>query len=144
MGVGTPTTGASPSARRCPGGTPFAYLPFEPDAGPSCGENSVNAGQAGLYDGFSINGGHEYAEAITDPYPSSGWADANGEENGDKCAWTNLADIGWSGARYAVQSLWSNASHGCVLQLPTPTPTPTPLRPRRPLPQAPSRRSAAP
>lgn len=31
---------------------------------------------------------HELVEAVTDPDPASGWVDANGYENADKCAWT--------------------------------------------------------
>ena len=31
---------------------------------------------------------HELEESTTDPYPLSGWADSQGGENGDKCAWT--------------------------------------------------------
>ena len=63
-------------------------------------------------------------ETITDPFPSSGWLDGSGPENGDKCPWINsghgeAADISMGGASYAVQSLWSNAinanSGGCVL-----------------------------
>ncbi len=95
-------------------GTAFAYLPYQPDAGGSCGANSVNGGPRGVYDGFSIIGGHEYAEAITDPYPASGWLDASGAENGDKCAWFNIGNASMGGQAFAVQSLWSNAAGGCV------------------------------
>jgi serine protease len=79
----------------------------------------------GYFDGFSIVGGHEYAETITDPYPNSGWLDSRGSENGDKCAWLSGAvqgaagNISLGGRNFAVQSLWSNAfnggSGGCVL-----------------------------
>jgi hypothetical protein len=31
---------------------------------------------------------HELEEAVTDPDPRSGWVDAGGAENADKCAWT--------------------------------------------------------
>jgi hypothetical protein len=31
---------------------------------------------------------HELEEAVTDPDPRSGWTDAQGAENADKCAWT--------------------------------------------------------
>ena len=86
--------------------------------------NFVNGGSSGYFDGFSIVGGHEYAETITDPYPNSGWLDGRGAENGDKCAWISsgqgaAANISLGGNNYAVQSLWSNAfnngSGGCVL-----------------------------
>ena len=84
---------------------------------------SNNAFGNGYFDGFSIVGGHEYAETITDPYPDTGWLDRFAAENGDKCAWISsgqgaAADISLGGASYAVQSLWSNAfnnrSGGCV------------------------------
>ena len=101
-----PIGGPLPSA-----GTAFAYLPFQPDAGGSCGANSVNGDSRGVYDGFSIIGGHEYAEAITDPYPATGWLDASGAENGDKCAWTGLENNPNAGG-FPTQPLWSNASNG--------------------------------
>lgn len=125
---------------------PFAYLPFMPDAGRACGVNSVYGPQSrfggadsfghGYFDGYSIVGGHEYAEAITDPFPTTGWIDAGGEENGDKCQWSGReTDFEFpNGQHYAVQPTWSNSAGGCALSSgvnpvtppPTPTPTPTP------------------
>ena len=106
------------------GSMSYSYVPYQPDAGAACGMNFVNPGNSGYFDGFSIVGGHEYAETITDPYPNSGWLDGRGAENGDKCAWISsgqgaAANISLGGNNYAVQSLWSNAfnggSGGCVL-----------------------------
>ena len=103
------------------GNLPYAYLPYQPDAGASCGENFVNATANsygnGYFDGFSIVGGHEYAEANTDPVPSSGWVDRRGAENGDKCAWSTLStNITLSNQHYyAVQPLWSNTASGCAV-----------------------------
>lgn len=111
------------------GNLSYAYVPYQPDAGTSCGMNFVNALDNsygnGYFDGFSIVGGHEYAETITDPYPSSGWLDGGGSENGDKCAWLSsgqgaAANVNLGGGHsFAVQSLWSNAFNrgggGCVL-----------------------------
>jgi serine protease len=109
----------------------YSYIPYQPDAGSACGMNFVNPVDdsygKGYFDGFSIVGGHEYAETITDPYPNSGWLDSRGAENGDKCAWISAgqgaaANISLSGHDYAVQSLWSNAFNngggGCVLAYP--------------------------
>jgi hypothetical protein len=90
----------------------YSYLPFVPDAGGSCGENSVNSN--GTFDGFSILGGHEYAEAITDPL-GGGWYDASGAEIGDNCAWALLSNAILGGSPYAVQALWSNAADSCQL-----------------------------
>ena len=86
--------------------------------------NFVNGGSSGYFDGFSIVGGHEYAETITDPYPNSGWLDGRGAENGDKCAWISSgqgasASVHLTSGNFPVQSLWSNAFNsnqgGCVL-----------------------------
>ena len=113
------------------GNLSYAYIPYQPDAGASCGMNFVNGSNNsfgnGYFDGFSIVAGHEFAETITDPYPSSGWLDGRGAENGDKCAWISsgqgaASNIGLGGKSFAVQSLWSNAfnsgSGGCVLTYP--------------------------
>ena len=109
------------------GSLSYSYIPYQPDAGASCGMNFVNNSNAfgnGYFDGFSIVAGHEYGETITDPYPNSGWLDGRGAENGDKCAWISsrqgaASNIGLGGHSFAVQSLWSNAfnggSGGCVL-----------------------------
>ncbi|MFY9615838.1 MAG: hypothetical protein WAT58_10620 [Candidatus Dormiibacterota bacterium] len=104
----------------------FTYLPYIPDAGANCGKNFVNGGSAGLLDGVSIVGGHEYAEAVTDPQPSSGWTDLTGQETGDKCAWINSGtgasqNINLGTGRFAVQTLYSNAAGllgGCVISYP--------------------------
>ena len=115
------------------GGETFTNLPYTLDAGVNCGENFVNNGTAGRYDGYSIVGGHEYAETITDPQPSSGWFDASdnvsGGENGDKCAWGGelwgplgsdpYGNVTLSTGSFAMQSLWSNANGRCVMS-PTP------------------------
>ncbi len=101
----------------------YAYMPYIPDAGTSCGENFVNSTNDsygnGYFDGFSIVGGHEYAEAMTDPHPASGtygWMDSSGAENGDKCAWNSLSgNITLGSHYYAVQPIWSNANSGCVM-----------------------------
>jgi serine protease len=104
------------------GSLSYSYMPYQPDAGAACGMDFVNGN--GYFDGFSIVGGHEYAETVTDPYPSGGWLDGRGAEIGDKCAWISsgqgsAGNISLTGKQYAVQSLWSNAfnggSGGCVL-----------------------------
>jgi len=116
------------------GGETFTNLPYTLDAGSGCGENFINSGSAGLYDGFSIVGGHEYAETITDPQPDSGWFDPNdnvsGGEIGDKCAWTNpFGDVKFSTGSFAMQSLWSNANGACVMSHSVPTGTVTVTNP---------------
>ncbi|TVY99698.1 hypothetical protein EAS64_41340 [Trebonia kvetii] len=116
----------------------FTNLPYLLDA-PNCGENWINAGTAGTYDGFGTVSGHEYAESITDPQPYSGWIDTadtvSGGEIGDKCAWGGQnswggneprGDITLSTGSFAVQSLWDNASGACQMSTGTPPPPPPP------------------
>ena len=88
----------------------YTNLPYMSDAGGSCGSGSVTGS---ALDGVSIVEGHELAESITDPLLNA-WYDANGQENGDLCAWTGLHTITTSAGTFAVQPLWSNADGGCV------------------------------
>lgn len=88
----------------------YTNLPYMSDAGASCGSGSVTGS---ALDGVSIVEGHELAESITDPLLNA-WYDANGQENGDLCAWTGLHTINTSAGTFAVQPLWSNADGGCV------------------------------
>jgi serine protease len=104
------------------GNLPYAYLPYQPDAGVNCGMNFVNAPNAygnGEFDGFSVVGGHEYAEAATDPVTTNsgyGWLAGNGQEIGDLCAWNPASsDVTLGSHSYAVQPLWSNSVSGCAL-----------------------------
>jgi hypothetical protein len=111
----------------------YAFIPFLntnwPGLGATgCGMNSVNVISDsfghGVFDGYSIVVGHEYAEAITDPdnfaSVQDGWNDFQTDEIGDKCAWTDLANVSMnSNTKFAVQPLWSNRSfdangQGCV------------------------------
>jgi len=72
-------------------------------------------------------GGHEYAETITDPAPTTGWFDTadtvSGGEIADKCVWGGTVfglsdpdgDVTLSTGSFAMQSLWSNAAGACVM-----------------------------
>jgi hypothetical protein len=111
----------------------YAFIPYLnmnwPGVGTTgCGMHNVNATSDafgnGIFDGYSIVTGHEYAEAVTDPdnfaSDQDGWNDAQGSENGDKCAWLNTQNIGLGGHQFAVQPLWSNEAfdatgNGCVV-----------------------------
>ena len=109
------------------GSLPFTNLPFQLDAGYQCGENWINQGYFGEWDGFTTVAGHEYAESVTDPFPGSGWDDTantvSGGEIADKCAWGGAAfgdidpagDVTLPTGTFAMQSLWSNAARACVL-----------------------------
>ena len=93
------------------GSVSYTNMPYVLDAGSSCGANSV----ASQLDGFSIVEGHEYAESLTDPQPSSGWVASDGEENGDLCAWYNLGSISLGTGSFAMQPTWSNSANGCAM-----------------------------
>lgn len=98
------------------GNLSYTDFPYITDAGASCGENIVNSGSAGILDGVSIVGGHEFAESETDPNPGYGWTDTTGAETGDKCAWIqtgagSMTNMTFSTGTFAVQSLWSNAAN---------------------------------
>lgn len=100
------------TATSASGGTiAWTNLPYIPDAGYACGAGSVNT--PGTLDGVTIVSGHEQGETETDPQPPTGWLDASGAENGDKCAWTGLENNRFAGG-YPTQPLWSNASSSCV------------------------------
>jgi len=72
---------------------------------------------------------HEHMEAVTDPQLNA-WYDAQGNENGDKCAWnfgtpsldSGNANVQWNSHFYLVQQEWSNASSGCTLSYSTQPP----------------------
>jgi len=110
------TGGAVPSAV---GDVAFTNMPYVADLGSSCGANFVS----GALDGFSIVGGHEYAETITDQFPAGGWINntgstLNGEENGDECAWIASGQgasalVAMSTGSFAMQSTWSNDTNRC-------------------------------
>jgi hypothetical protein len=116
----------------------YAFIPFLNASWPGlgqtgCGMNSVNVISDsfghGVFDGYSTVVGHEYAEAITDPdnfaSVQDGWNDAQGNETGDKCAWTALANVSmFNHTFFAIQPLWSNKAYdasgeGCVRSAPT-------------------------
>jgi hypothetical protein len=82
--------------------------PYMPDAGSSCGANYIRS----PLDGWSIVGGHEFAESVNDPQLSAWW-DAAGYEIGDKCAWTNIYVQSLTTGQYAEQPEWSNGRNAC-------------------------------
>jgi hypothetical protein len=111
----------------------YAFIPWLNQNWPGigsggCGMHNVNATSDafgnGIFDGYSIVTGHEYAEAVTDPdnFASfqDGWNDDQTSENGDKCAWMNTQNIALGPHQFSVQPLWSNEAfdatgNGCVV-----------------------------
>ena len=114
----------------------YAFIPWlntnYPGIGETgCGMHNVNAKSDafgnGIFDGYSIVTGHEYAEAVTDPdnvaSVQDGWNDDQTSENGDKCAWLSTQNIALGAHQFAVQPLWSNKAYdttgnGCVVSGP--------------------------
>jgi Ricin-type beta-trefoil lectin domain/Putative Ig domain len=103
---------------------PWVNLPYQPDAQVGCGQTFINT--PGTYDGYSITGGHEVMEAITDPI-GTGYVDnadtTSGGEVADKCAWGGqlwgdtdpFGNVKIGPGTFPMQSLWSNAVTNCVL-----------------------------
>ncbi len=66
---------------------------------------------------------HEHFEIVTDPQPdvNAAWADSDGFEIGDKCAFTygfvplDHSNVVLHGHSYLVQQEWSNVIAGCAL-----------------------------
>ena len=70
---------------------------------------------------------HEQSETVSDPQLTA-WYDANGNEIGDKCAWTfgptvaSNADVTLNKVNYMLQEEWSNAASTCAISYATPLP----------------------
>ena len=123
-GFGTQYCAWHSSTSSSAGNIAYTNLPYITDAGASCGANFNGLGP---YAGITIVEGHEMAETITDQFPSTGWTDSGGAENGDKCAWISSGQgastsVSFSTGTFPVQSLWSNAFNGgaggCVVSYP--------------------------
>lgn len=108
-------------------GIRYAFIPYVMEQGAGCAQYGVNpkpdAYGHGFFDSYSIVVGHEFAEAETDPdsYPfQDGWNDAQTSENGDKCAYFEMANITLGKKYFAVQPLWSNEANngegGCTMK----------------------------
>ncbi len=110
-------------------GTPvqFAFF-FNLDGDAGCDpQDSSGLHSQGLAALANVSG-HELSEARTDPR-NGGWYDGQGNENGDKCAWsfgTPLLVFN-NGSQWKIQGNWSNSAytnhtgysnlsgqHGCV------------------------------
>jgi hypothetical protein len=91
------------------GNIAYTNLPYVPDL-PAAACTTI--GSPRPIDGYESTETHEYAESVTDPFPSNGWL-KGGAEIGDLCE--NLdAYLTIGKTTYDVQGLWSNATDGCV------------------------------
>ena len=120
-GFGTQYCAYHSSTSSSYGNVAYTNMPYMTDAGASCGANFNGLGPKA---GITIVEGHELGETISDQFPSTGWLDGGGAENGDKCAWISSgqgasANVSLPTGTFPVQSLWSNAFNGgaggCVL-----------------------------
>ncbi|HEY3625070.1 MAG TPA: hypothetical protein VGL00_02265 [Terracidiphilus sp.] len=90
----------------------FAYFfKLDGDAGCDPGDTSGLHSQ-GLAALANVSG-HELSEARSDPASPGAWYDSQGQENGDKCAWTfGVPLVTFSnGSRWKIQGEWSNAAY---------------------------------
>ena len=101
------------------GNIAYTNMPYVMDDGAACGQGFVNS--PGTLDGYSIVEGHEYAETVTDQFPSYGWLSRSGSEVGDECAWISpgspggAADVTMGTGSYSMQSTWSNDTNSCAI-----------------------------
>ena len=92
----------------------FTNLPYVPDL--SVGACTTLTAPGPL-DGYFSTETHEYAETVTDFWPSSGWLSSGGLEIGDLCeSLDNTLTL--AGTRFDVQGLWSNSTGKCVTSSP--------------------------
>ena len=95
----------------CANGAPIqvAYMPnIDGLAGCNPGDTTTGHSQ-GLAAVANVTA-HELSEAITDPR-GTGWFDAAGAENGDKCAWTFNGLVTLGTKNWKLQQEWSNAAY---------------------------------
>lgn len=93
------------------GNIAYTNLPYVPDLGPGA---CTTIASPRLIDGYESTETHEYAETVTDPFPSNGWL-KGGSEIGDLCV-NEDAYLTINKITFDVQGLWSNVAGGCVTQ----------------------------
>jgi hypothetical protein len=93
------------------GGVPIEFgFFFDLDGDSGCDPGAYPDHSQGLEALVNVSG-HELSETMTDPR-GSGWYDAQGAENSDKCAWSFGPDLLWiSGTQWKIQGNWSNAAY---------------------------------
>ncbi len=91
------------------GNLAYTNLPYVPDL-PATACTTIASPRP--IDGYESTETHEYAETVTDPFPSNGWLNG-GAEIGDLCE-NQDAYLTIHKATFDVQGLWSNAAGGCV------------------------------
>jgi len=96
------------------GATPvqFAFF-FKLDGDPGCDPQDTSGLHSQGLAAIANVSGHELSEARTDPANPGAWYDSQGQENGDKCAWTFGAPLVTfsNGTEWKIQGEWSNAAY---------------------------------
>ncbi len=93
------------------GNLAYTNLPYIPDNGAGACTTFTDGR---LLSGIESTESHEYAETVTDFWPSIGW-NGSGGEIGDECV--NLDTYATlSTGTFDLQGLWSNAANNCVTQ----------------------------
>jgi serine protease len=87
----------------------YTNMPYVPDLGAAACTTLSNPT---ILDGYFSTETHEYAETVTDFWPSIGW-NGSGGEIGDECVQLD-ARITLSTGTFDVQGLWSNAKNSCT------------------------------
>jgi hypothetical protein len=91
------------------GNVAWTNLPYVPDLGAGACTTLVGGR---LLDGIESTETHEYAEVLTDFWPSRGW-NGGGGEIGDECIQLD-ARLTLSTGTFDVQGLWSNKKNKCT------------------------------
>ncbi|WP_412537907.1 hypothetical protein R8Z50_18785 [Longispora sp. K20-0274] len=91
------------------GNLAYTNLPYLPDLGAG---GCTTISNPTLLDGYFSTETHEYAEVVTDFWPSIGW-NGSGGEIGDECQQLD-ARLTLSTGTFDVQGIWSNTANRCV------------------------------
>ena len=89
---------------------PYTNMPYVPDVGIECSSFANPTVLVGADETIS----HEYAEVLSDPFPSTGWTDRTGSEIADKCENLTGGTPGGSSfvtlatGTFAMQGIWAN------------------------------------
>ena len=90
----------------------FAFF-FSLDGDAGCDPEDTQTGHSQGLAALANVTAHELSEARSDPAEPGAWYDAQGEENGDKCAWTFAVPFVMftDGSKWKVQGEWSNNAY---------------------------------
>ncbi|MEZ0106646.1 hypothetical protein ABH920_000627 [Catenulispora sp. EB89] len=88
----------------------YTNMPYVPDLGAgAC--TTLTDGR--LLSGIESTETHEYAETVTDFWPTDGWNNTANGEIGDECVNLDAYETLTTG-KFDVQGLWSNKANACV------------------------------